>query len=74
MPTSGEPRNLVVLGDIPVKANVLEVLADEVCGGVALASAFSRRFQVIELLHNLRETLLQELFTGNPCVEFMVKS
>lgn len=46
----------------------------EMSGCVALSSAFPWRFQVIELLNNLVESLSNELVPGYPGIELMIET
>ena len=47
--TAGKTGDFVILGDVAVQTYVFEMFPNDVGGGVALSSAFSRRLQVIKL-------------------------
>ena len=48
--TSGQSSNLVVLRNVTIQAYVLEMLADDMRGGITLTGALTGGFQIIELL------------------------
>ena len=48
--TSRQACNLVVLRNVTIQAYVLEMLADDMRGGITLTCALTGRFQIIELL------------------------
>lgn len=41
---------------------------------VALPSTFSRRLQIIKLVDKLAEALLEELFSWDPRIEFVIQA
>ena len=48
--TSRQACNLVVLRNVTIQAYVLEMLADDMRGGITLTGALTGGFQIIELL------------------------
>ena len=48
--TSRQACNLVVLRNVTIQAYVLEMLADDMRGGITLTCALTGGFQIIELL------------------------
>ena len=72
--TTSQSRDFVVLSDIAIQSDIFQVLPDNVRSRVTLTSTFTRRLQIIELLNELGETLLEELFTRNPGVELVIQA
>ena len=69
---SRQSRDLVVLGDISVQADVLEMFTDQMCRGITGAGALTGRFNIVELLHELRESFGEEVVAGHPGVELVI--
>ena len=72
--TTRQSRDFVVLSDIAIQSDIFQVLPDNVRSRVTLTSTFARRLQIIELLNELGETLLEELFTRDPGVELVIQA
>ena len=72
--TARQTRDLIVLSDIAVQADLLEMLADEVRGRVAGTSTLAGGLHIVELLHELLVALLHKRIARDPGVEAMVKS
>lgn len=72
--TTRQSRDFVVLSDIAIQSDIFQVLPDNVRSRVTLTSTFTRRLQIIELLNELGETLLEELFTRDPGVELVIQA
>ena len=72
--TTRQSRDFVVLSDIAIQSDIFQVLPDNVRSRVTLTSTLTRGLQIIELLNELGETLLEELFTRDPGVELVIQA
>ena len=72
--TTGQASYLVILRNVSIESDVFQVLPNEVRRGITLTSALPRRFQIIELLNELGETLGDKLLPRNPRVEPMIQA
>ncbi len=69
---SRQSRDLVVLGDISVQADVLEVLRTRCAEVSRVPAALTGRFNIVELLHELSESFGEEVVAGHPSVELVI--
>jgi hypothetical protein len=71
--TTRQARNFIVLSDIAVETNVLQVLTNKVRRSVSGSGTLTRCFDVVELAHNLAETLLKKFLSRDPGVELVIE-
>ena len=67
---AAQTRDLVVVGDFRVEADVFEVFGDDFGFEDAVAETFARGFVVVEFLDEFREAPFQQSFAGDLAVEF----